>query len=392
MNVCMSGLDYEKAKIALREQLSFTKTGVLDIVSIIVQKDDVLGAVLLSTCNRTEIYLSCADGTEIDPGRCLCEAAGVEYQSFAGAFVTRRGETCIRHLMAVACGLKSQILGEDQILTQVKTAAVLAREGHAADATLETLFRTASSCGKAVKTSLRLTGQDSSAAQSAVSALERHFGSLAGKSAVVIGNGEMGRLSAGLLRERDCGVTVTLRSYHHGIAVVPAGCNVVPYDERYAAMENADMLISATTSPHYTVSAEAFARLAAKPEVLVDLAIPRDIEPEVGEIVTLYNIDSFDRSVGADPETLRQVEAIAEEYMARFYRWSNYRECMPAIEELKEAVLERVKTHLDLSADPEETAESAAVCAVDLLTGGLSGCLSPEKLRLCAEGIRARTR
>ena len=74
-----------------------------------------------------------------------------------------------------------------------------------------------------------------------------------------------------------------------------------------------------------------------------------------------------------------------DEHIERFFRWSNYRDCMPAIEELKEAVLERVKTHLDLSADPEETAESAALRAVELLTGGLADCLSPQALRICAE-------
>ena len=171
MHLTMSGLDYSVASIALREQLSFTKNGVLDMDRLIAQESGVLGAVLLSTCNRTEIYLSCAGGVAPDPGELLCRAAGADYQSFAHAFVTRRGDDCIRHLMEVACGLRSQILGEDQILTQVKTAVALAREAGTSDSVLETLFRTAAACGKAAKTGGRLTGLPTSAAHQAVAAL-----------------------------------------------------------------------------------------------------------------------------------------------------------------------------------------------------------------------------
>ena len=261
MNIIMSGLDHSKAAIAVRERLSFTKNGVLDMNARISRRRGVQGAVLISTCNRTELYLSCDDYSEINPGRLLCEEAGVSYAAFADAFTTRGGEYCVRHLMEVSCGLKSQILGEDQILTQVKTAATLAREAGSQDAILETLFRTASSCGKAVKTMGRLTERSTSAAHSAVAVMEQNFGQIKGKKAVVIGNGEMGRLAAGLLQEKGCKVTVTLRSYHHGQTLVPAGCDVIAYEKRYEAMDGADMLVSATTSPHYTVSTDEFSAL-----------------------------------------------------------------------------------------------------------------------------------
>ena len=198
-----------------------------------------------------ETYFAGMSGKELV--ELLCAAAGLPYEPFAPAFVTRRGEECQRHLMAVACGLQSQILGEDQILSQVKKAAAIAREAKTMDAALETLFRTAASCGKAAKTAGRLTGVATSAAHQAVEAAKRLLGDLTGLQAMVIGNGEMGRLAAALLRDAGCDVTVTLRSYHHGETVVPAGCGVVPYDDRYAAMDGVDLVLSATTSPHYTV-------------------------------------------------------------------------------------------------------------------------------------------
>ena len=386
MHLTMSGLDYSVASIALREQLSFTKNGVLDMDRLLAREPGLLGVVLLSTCNRTELYLSCADDRAPDPGELLCRAAGVDYAAFAHAFVVRRDEGCVRHLMEVACGLRSQILGEDQILTQVKTAITLAREAGTADNVLETLFRPAAACGKTAKTGGRLTGLPTSAAHQAVAALEERTGGLAGKRALAIGHGEMGRLAAGLLRDAGCSVTVTLRSYRHGETVVPAGCAVAAYDDRYEAMAGMDLLVSATTSPHYTVMAEPFTGVANPPKLLVDLAIPRDIQPDLGEAmpdVVLLNVDDLSQRTGADAKELARIHGTIREYMERFYQWNNYRESLPVLEDVKNAVLDRVR---DL--DTED-----AVCkTIELLIGGVKDGFTPDTLAACASKIRAHTR
>lgn len=386
MHLCMAGLDYSVASIALREQLSFTKNGVLDMDRVIAQEPGLLGVALLSTCNRTELYLSSGDGPAPDPGELLCRAAGVSYEEFDGAFVRRQDSECVRHLMEVSCGLRSQILGEDQILTQVKTAVALAREAGTSDSVLETLFRTAAACGKAAKTGGRLTNLPTSAAHRAVAALRDRLGDLDGRRAMVIGNGEMGRLTASLLRDAGCAVTVTLRSYRHGETVVPAGCAVASYDDRYAAMEGMDLLVSATTSPHYTVMLEPFTAVAVPPKFLVDLAIPRDIQPELGEQapgVVLLNVDDLSQRTGADAKELARVHGMIQEYMERFYQWNNYRESLPVLEDVKTAVLDRVR-----DMDTED-----AVCkAIELLVGGVKDGFTPETLAACAAKIRAHTR
>ena len=120
-----------------------------------------------------------------------------------------------------------------------------------------------------------------SAAQAGVRRAERFFGTLAGKRAVVIGNGEMGRLAARALVEAGCAVTVTLRTYRHGETVVPQGCATVPYERRMERIEGADLVVSATTSPHFTLTAEQTAALSHPPRLLLDLAMPRDIEGAV---------------------------------------------------------------------------------------------------------------
>ena len=395
MVIMMSGLDYNLAPIELREQLSFTRVQVGALVERIRrERPGVLGCVLLSTCNRTELYLSCGKGVELQPGEVLCAAVGVPYAPFARAFVTRRGSDAARHLMEVSGGLQSQIWGEDQILSQVKGAIAIAREEGCADPVLETLFRNAVAAGKEIKTKVRLTGVATSAAARAVEVLEDRLGSLAGRRALVIGNGEMGRLSASLLREAGCTVTVTLRSYRHGETVVPAGCGVVPYDDRFAAMEGVDIVLSATTSPHYTVTAEQVRRLDRRPACVVDLAMPRDVDAAVGELpgVRLYNVDTLgaERHHGEIPA---EATDILDDYMGRFYEWNNYRKCLPAIEDLKAAITERVLTYPEVEEDLDagELVELAVGRAVDLLTGGLKEHITPEELERCVGKIRVHT-
>ena len=323
MNLIMSGLDYQRAPIALREAFSFTRSQAGGLCARIAARPQVLGCVLLSTCNRTEVYCSLAPGAQADPARLLCAAAGVERPP-AGAFRTLSGEEAARHLMEVAGGFQSQIWGDDQILTQVKQALTLAREQQAADPVLETLFREAAAAGKAVKSQVPVSHTPPSAARRAVEVLEQAAGGLAGKRALVIGNGAMGRLSAQLLREAGCQVTVTLRSYHHGETLVPAGCAVVPYEDRYQAMAGADLLVSATASPHYTVTAQELGEHC--PPLMADLALPRDIDPAVGarEDVRLFNMD--DLGVSPQRSVPEQARAIIDRRLANLRRWDSRRD------------------------------------------------------------------
>lgn len=394
MFILMSGLDYSLAPIELRERLSFSRSQAGELSARIrAAAPGVEGCVLLSTCNRTELYLSCRPGKSWRPDELLCRAAGLAYAPFAEAFVTRQGEEAARHLLEVAGGLRSQLWGEDQILAQVKGAILRARENGAADPVLETLFRTAVAAGKEIKTSVRLTGVSVSAAGRAVEVLRRDLGALTGKRALVIGNGEMGRLSAALLGDAGCRVTVTLRTYRHGETVVPPGCGVVPYEDRLSAAEEADIILSATTSPHYTLSAAQLAALGSRPRHVVDLALPRDIDPQAGSVegITLYNVDTLgaERRAGRIPA---EVQSILDRQLDRFYEWDRYRACLPAIEELKEVIIRRVLSSPDTGElDREELTELAVSRTVDLLTGGLKEQINRTDLERVTGKIQVHT-
>lgn len=390
MKLCMAGID-ASVPFEEREKLSLVRGQVQAMLPRIAEQTG-CAAVLLATCSRTELYLH-AEGERAlpDPAEVLCRAAGVA----ASAFVTRReGADAVRHLMHVAAGMQSQIFGDDQIVSQVKDAVALAREAKTTDAVLDTLFRRAVTAGKRVRTETRLTGVPASAAEVGVRRAERFFGSLAGRRAVVIGNGEMGRLAARALVRAGSEVTVTLRTYRHGETLVPQGCGTVPYDRRLDAIEGADLVVSATTSPHFTLTAAQMQTLLCPPRLLLDLAMPRDIESTAaGAQTALFNLDDLGDLGDADDTSRETAECILDEETREFFAWLNYRAALPLIAEIKSAAIERVRHMRDYDAlaaegDAETLAELAVSRAVELVLGGMKEKVNVQSMKDCLEHIR----
>lgn len=390
MKLCMAGID-ASAPFEEREKLSLVRGQVQAMLPRIAEQTG-CAAVLLATCSRTELYLH-AEGERAlpDPAEALCRAAGVA----ASAFVTRReGADAVRHLMHVAAGTQSQIFGDDQIVSQVKDAVALAREAKTTDAVLDTLFRRAVTAGKRVRTETRLTGVPASAAEVGVRRAERFFGSLAGHRAVVIGNGEMGRLAARALVRAGSEVTVTLRTYRHGETLVPQDCGTVPYDRRLDAIEGADLVVSATTSPHFTLTAAQMQTLLCPPRLLLDLAMPRDIESTAaGAQTALFNLDDLGDLGDADDTSRETAECILDEETREFFAWLNYRAALPLIAKIKSAAIERVRHMRDYDAlaaegDAETLAELAVSRAVELVLGGMKEKVNVQSMKDCLEHIR----
>ena len=390
MKLCMAGID-ASAPFEEREKLSLVRGQVQAMLPRIAEQTG-CAAVLLATCSRTELYLH-AEGERAlpDPAEAICRAAGVA----ASAFVTRReGADAVRHLMHVAAGMQSQIFGDDQIVSQVKDAVALAREAKTTDAVLDTLFRRAVTAGKRVRTETRLTGVPASTAEVGVRRAERFFGSLAGRRAVVIGNGEMGRLAARALVRAGSEVTVTLRTYRHGETLVPQGCGTVPYDRRLDAIEGADLVVSATTSPHFTLTAAQMQTLLCPPRLLLDLAMPRDIESTAaGAQTALFNLDDLGDLGDADDTSRETAECILDEETREFFAWLNYRAALPLIAKIKSAAIERVRHMRDYDAlaaegDAETLAELAVSRAVELVLGGMKEKVNVQSMKDCLEHIR----
>ncbi len=393
MNLQMVGIDFHGADIAQREPLSFTKSKVQHLLPVLAAADGVQACVLLSTCNRTELYLHTSH--PVDGLSLLAEAAGVCAEDYRGFHVPRQGEQVAYHIMEVAAGLKSQIFGDDQIVTQVRAALELAREAGTTDSILDTLLRRAITVGKRVKTETRLVGVPSSAAACGVYKAAQYFGSLQGKRAVVIGNGEMGRLSAALLHEAGCDVTITLRSYRHGQTVVPAGCKTHAYEDRCALIDGMDLVFSATASPHYTLTAEQIHAMRKPPALLVDLALPRDIDDTAANDnrVIIWNLDDLGRLEDENAEERAHAKALIAEAYTDFKEWYDYRQALPVIAQMKDIAAERV--HFDHSypalagdGDVDGLISLAVSKTIDMLLGGMKDIVSQERLAGCLKHMK----
>lgn len=323
MRLVMSGLDYKKAPLALRERLAFSRQQALDTLIWLQKQPGVEGCVLLSTCNRTELYLT--SDTAV-PWQLLCRAAQAEEAELEPYFTTRSGEEAARHLLEVACGLHSQILGEDQIITQVRTAMELALEAGTADAALAALFRRAVTAGKRARTEAPVHRCAPSMGTRCCEILQQELGGLRDKRILVIGNGQMGRLAAELLHQSGAQVFVTLRTYRHGETIVPAGCHTVPYDARIAALDGMDALVSATTSPHYTVTFDQLKTLQKPPLAAVDLAVPRDIEPACSQLVRCYDADALGTGGEGGADEIAAMQAVADEELEKYCQWQRRRQ------------------------------------------------------------------
>lgn len=323
MMLVMSGLDCHRAPLDQRQRLAFSQSLAAEFLHWLHAQPGVEGCVLLSTCNRTELYIS---GSTETPWRLLCRGAGVPECDMENYFTTRCGMDAARHLMEVTCGLHSQILGEDQIITQVRKAMELAQEAKTADPSLSALFRGAVTAGKRARTEVSISRGSPSMGSRCRDILLQELGTLAGKKILVIGNGQMGRLAAQLLRESGAIVDVTLRTYRHGETVVPAGCGTVNYEERVAAMAGIDALVSATTSPHYTLTVRQLQSVQNPPKVAVDLAVPRDIDPACGQFMKLFDTDSLGSAGPGSPEELDAMHRIVGQELDRFTQWQRRQE------------------------------------------------------------------
>lgn len=340
MAIWMTGVDHTKAELDVRSVFSFTQKRMALAYEMFLNRDEIDGCVMISTCNRMELWLSVKENADFSPVLLLCDFIGADAEQYSDYFAEREGTEAVDHLFRLAAGLESRIVGEDQILTQVGDALAYARSCYATDNTLEVLFRLAVTAGKRIRTETDLSTADRSVIHTALRMLEEEGITVSGKKCMVIGNGMMGRLSAQTLMDHGADVTVTVRKYHSGVVDIPFGCKRIIYDERYGMLPECDLIVSATSSPNYTLTVERLSGLTADHTIpMIDLAVPRDIEPAAAELswVRLYDIDAFHIDIQSEKFkwNLAKAEGILKEEMDHFYDWYEGKDFIPVIRELK---------------------------------------------------------
>lgn len=422
MGIEMIGIDHRMAEIDIRMIFSFTEKNTKALYTYMKNEAGIEGCVLLSTCCRMELWVSASGEWSGDLYELLCRIRGIDPEPWREYFVRRKDRTAVGHLFRLACGLESRILGEDQILTQVGDALAFSRKNYAADHVLETLFRQAVTAGKRVKTKVDLSRSDPSVVHVMLRRLKQEGFSFAGKTCLVIGNGAMGKLAAVLLREQGAEVWMTVRQYHSGLVDIPADCRRIDYGRRMDLIPRCDYVVSATASPNYTLtrsrmetalfdrgpagfalqSGDRKAPLFSGQMVLVDLAVPRDIDPEIGSLpgVRMYDVDSFRKEAHgeAQKEAIREAEEILSEQMDQFFVWYGCVDMIPLIGDLKHAMAEDLTPRIsgDLRRLPledemrlvlREDVEAAAERAANKLLFGLRDTLDPQTFRECLRGM-----
>lgn len=227
--------------------------------------------------------------------------------------------------------------------------------------------------------------------------------SVKGKTCMVIGNGEMGRLAAQTLRQAGADVTVTVRQYRSGVVEIPVGCRRINYGERMEFFPSCDLVVSATASPNFTLTRELVAASPAKEHmILIDLAVPRDMEPSIGELpgIDLYNIDDFkmNQITPQVQKAMEQAEQILREVMEEFCSWREGRNLIPRIQKVQEEAMEdlnfrihKLLVHLPMEEkEKEETwnvIRSSAGKVVTKLIFGLRDYLDKDTFLTCMEGL-----
>ena len=318
----MAGVDHH-TPIEIREKATYTNSEIIGTINAL--KSEGISTVILSTCNRTEVYCDSEDMDAavkiITSGKHIAE--DLLYQI--------RGTDVLEHLYKVAAGFESLILGEDQILGQVKDAILISQQEGCSSGLLNQLFRVAISSAKEIKTKLLIRALPVGTPTMALDLVNREFdGRLSGLSALVIGNGQIGVQTAMQLIENGISVTMTKRrDIDEGS--LPSGLKIVAYSERYDAVKNVQVIVSATASPHFTLeykefSAKMFTRGIENSILLLDLAVPRDIDPEIGKIegVKLFDTDDIVHKRDLDEE-IKKAEEIWARYRVRFMSWFSNR-------------------------------------------------------------------
>ena len=314
MHLVVIGINHKTSPIDVREKFSISKDKITNELENIDDYDGLDEAVILSTCNRTEVY-AVAESEDILRQFMFDLAAGsaAQFEKYLYSFT---GIDCIRHLFNVASGLDSLILGEGQILSQVKSAYATAKEHAATNTILNTLFNRAIATGKAVRTETKIAYNSVSVSYTAVELAKKHLNGLAGKKALIFGAGKMAQLTAQHLTSHDV-EKIYIANRHLERAeelAAKVGGEAINWSAALDKAVDVDVIVTSTGAPHYVVK---FAQTQALMQqrkgrkiFIIDIAVPRDVEPEVGNLdgVILYNIDDLE-SVVDEHICQRQQEA-----------------------------------------------------------------------------------
>ena len=381
----LMGVNHKVAPIELRERLAFNSDGVIQAVGEIAPHLPGESEVaLLSTCNRTELILHTEDPckAEILAREFICKTGGYSGVVLDGVLYSYRGESAARHLLRVATGLDSLVVGENEIQGQVRTALKLARTAGTSGPFLDALFRSAIQCGKRARTETEIGRTDLSVATLVVELAEGKLGGLSHRTALLIGAGKISKLTARkLVRAGLRCVLVANRTFERAQKMVENlgsdYASAVHFDRLNEKLTTADIVICSTGAPHIVLNKQpivnALERRPGRSMLVIDLAIPRDADPAIGQIpnVELFTIDDLSGLVQechpVTADAWQEAEAIVDAGLSVFVNWYAARRAVPLIRSLRDNADAIVKAEVEHTAQRLGSLSSEQRAAIEYM-------------------------
>lgn len=379
MSLVTTGLNHLTAPVALRETVAIGPEQAPDALAALRAEPGVEEALILSTCNRTELLCAVQQGAESQPAIWLYRHHGLTPGKLDEFLYHYREQAAVRHLFRVACGLDSMVLGEPQILGQVKDAWQVAHQAGTLGKSMDRLLQNTFATAKQVRTETRIGAHSVSVALIAIRLAEQLFADLADSRVLLVGAGDTVELAARHLAERQVGhLVIANRSISHAAELAERhGGYAAALDDLPHLLTEADIVLSSTASPepliHRAMVAEALVRRRHKPMFLIDLAVPRDIDPSVAGLddVFLYGIDEL-RQLAEENLRLRQDQAraadsIVDLHVERHMAWrrtldqdSPLLAIRHQAESVRDLALTKARTDLANGRPPDEVLEQLA--------------------------------
>lgn len=350
MFIVVVGLSHKTAPVEIREKLSFPTERQGEALDLLLQSAHISEGLILSTCNRTEIYVV---SSELEEGKrevvdFLCQSCDLSAAEIGSLLYIHDSENAVRHLFRVTASLDSMIIGEAQILGQVKEAYGHAYENGATNIVFNKLFNHAVMVGKKVRTETEIGESAVSISYAAVELAKTVFEDLAGRTAMILGAGKMSELTAKHLQANGItSILVSNRTYERAVDL--AGRfkgKPVRFEEFTDYLAFADIVICSTGAPNYILNRDEIGKVMHrrknKPIFIIDISVPRNIDPEVGEAynVYLYDIDDLQSVVDANlaerEREAEKAEFVVERGGQEFMAWLGSREVVPTITDLRE--------------------------------------------------------
>ena len=382
MTLSLIGVNHKTAPIALRERIAIGRDDLPETLQALAAEPGVAECMILSTCNRVEI-LAAVEGPQIDLAGFLHRRFGLAPDALAPHIYQHHDQEAVRHLFRVASSLDSMVVGEPQILGQVKDAFAAARTAGTISGQLDHLLQSTFAAAKRIRTETQIGSHSVSVASVAVDLARKIFGSLEGRTVFLVGAGKMSEIAARHLVQQGAGtILVTNRTAERARQLAePFEGHVIPFDQLYEVASEADILISSTGAPHpifRTEHAQTFLhKRRNRPMFFIDIAVPRDVDPAINKLdgIFVYDIDDLQQVAAAHMEERGRhagdAESLVEAEVERFHlrrRTVNVAPVITAlqqhVEEIRQGELRRLQTRMGTL-----TAEQAAV--VEAVTRGL---------------------